>query len=65
MLQGIGRIRDVRSGPDGYLYLAIDDHRTRGRLSRIVRLEPSESIKFNPHFHPFTFGEEGGAAGRQ
>lgn len=65
LLQGIGRIRDVRSGPDGYLYLAIDDHRTRGRLSRIVRLEPVKAIEYNPHFHPYTFGVEGGAAGRE
>ena len=31
----VGRIRDVRNGPDGYLYLLIDDAR-----GRIVRLEP-------------------------
>ncbi len=24
LLQGIGRIRDVRQGPDGFIYLAID-----------------------------------------
>ncbi|NNE37447.1 MAG: PQQ-dependent sugar dehydrogenase, partial [Gammaproteobacteria bacterium] len=65
LLQGIGRIRDVRSGPDGYIYLAIDDHRTRGRFSRVVRLEPEQAIEFNPHYHPFTFGDEGGAAGRE
>jgi len=31
----LGRIRDVRSGPDGYLYLLTDE--TDGKL---VRLEP-------------------------
>ncbi len=31
----VGRIRDVRNGPDGFLYLLIDD--ARGRL---IRLEP-------------------------
>jgi glucose/arabinose dehydrogenase len=31
----VGRIRDVRSGPDGYLYLLTDD--PDGRL---LRLEP-------------------------
>ena len=64
LLQGIGRIRDVREGPDGYIYLAIDDHRSRGRLSIIVRLEPVEAIEFNPHYHPYTFGDEGGKFGR-
>jgi len=34
----LGRIRDVRQGPDGFLYLAIDDR--RGQLTRVVRLEP-------------------------
>jgi len=38
LLSGLGRIRDVRQGPDGYLYLAIDG---RGaRTTPIVRLEP-------------------------
>ena len=32
----VGRIRDVRNGPDGYLCLLIDDAR-----GRIVRLEPA------------------------
>lgn len=39
MLQGIGRIRDVRQGPDGYVYVAIED-RNDG-LTPIVRLEPA------------------------
>ena len=38
LVQGLGRIRDVRQGPDGFVYLAIDD---RGaQPSAIVRLEP-------------------------
>ena len=40
LVHGMGRIRDVRQGPDGYIYLAID-HR-RGELTPIVRLEPVE-----------------------
>jgi glucose/arabinose dehydrogenase len=35
---GIGRVRDVRQGPDGYIYLAIDDR--RGGPTAVVRLEP-------------------------
>ncbi|MCY4616211.1 MAG: PQQ-dependent sugar dehydrogenase [Chloroflexi bacterium] len=34
---GIGRVRDVRQGPDGYIYLAVEQ---RGQPSRVVRLEP-------------------------
>lgn len=37
---GRGRIRDVRQGPDGYIYLAIDDR--RGGLTPIVKLEPAD-----------------------
>ena len=37
MLQGaLGRIRDVRQGPDGFLYLALDSS-----SGAIVRLEPA------------------------
>lgn len=36
---GKGRIRDVRQGPDGFIYLAIDDR--QGGPSPIVRLEPA------------------------
>jgi glucose/arabinose dehydrogenase len=39
LLQGFGRIRDVRQGPDGFIYLAVDDRRG-GSLTPIVRLEP-------------------------
>jgi len=38
LLPYIGRIRDVRVGPDGYIYIAIED-RTRAPTP-IVRLEP-------------------------
>ena len=39
LFQRMGRIRDVRQGPDGYVYLAIDDR--RGGPAGIVRLEPA------------------------
>jgi glucose/arabinose dehydrogenase len=35
---GIGRVRDVRQGPEGYIYLAIEDR--RGAPTAVVRLEP-------------------------
>jgi glucose/arabinose dehydrogenase len=39
LIHGMGRIRDVRQGPDGFIYLAIDD---RGdALTGILRLEPT------------------------
>lgn len=41
LVRGIGRIRDVQQGPDGYIYLAIDDR--GGDPTRIVRLEPAGS----------------------
>ncbi len=34
------RIRDVREGPDGFLYLALDDF--AGGMSEIIRLEPTD-----------------------
>ena len=37
LIFGIGRVRDVRQGPDGYIYLAIEH---RGAPSQVVRLEP-------------------------
>ena len=38
LLEGqLGRIRDVRNGPDGFIYLLID-----GSRGKIVRLEPSD-----------------------
>jgi glucose/arabinose dehydrogenase len=36
MLEGIGRIRDVRVGPDGLVYLLTDE-----QDGRIIRLEPT------------------------
>ena len=43
LLPGVlGRIRDVRQGPDGLIYLAIDDRRGGG-LTPVVRLEPADS----------------------
>ena len=39
LLKGIGRIRDVRQGPDGFIYLAID---ADGGPQSIVRLEPAK-----------------------
>ena len=40
LMQGIGRIRDVREGPDGYIYVAIEGR--DGALTPIVRLEPAD-----------------------
>jgi aldose sugar dehydrogenase len=39
LVQRMGRIRDVRQGPDGFIYLAIDDR--GGQLTPIIRLEPA------------------------
>jgi aldose sugar dehydrogenase len=41
LLQGMGRIRDIREGPDGLIYLVIDDRRGGG-LTPVLRLEPAE-----------------------
>jgi glucose/arabinose dehydrogenase len=41
LVQRQGRIRDVRQGPDGYIYLAIES-RTGGQTP-IVRLEPASA----------------------
>jgi glucose/arabinose dehydrogenase len=38
LLQGHGRIRDVRQGPDGFIYVAIEDR--GGDPTSVVRLEP-------------------------
>ena len=40
LIQGIGRIRDVRERPDGYIYVAIEGR--GGALTPIVRLEPAD-----------------------
>ena len=42
LLQGIGRIRDLRQDPNGYIYVAIEDDEEDGALSPIVRLEPAD-----------------------
>jgi glucose/arabinose dehydrogenase len=39
LLRGFGRIRDVRQGPDGYIYIAIEDR--RGAPTAVYRLEPA------------------------
>ncbi|MBI4520459.1 MAG: PQQ-dependent sugar dehydrogenase, partial [Gemmatimonadetes bacterium] len=40
LVGALGRIRDVRQGPDGFIYLAIDDRSDPPRLTSVVRLEP-------------------------
>ncbi len=40
LLRHQGRIRDVRQGPDGLIYVAIEDQ--RGKPTSIVRLEPAK-----------------------
>ena len=37
---GIGRVRDVRQGPDGYIYIATEDRRGVNTPTAVVRLEP-------------------------
>ncbi len=39
IVKDIGRVRDVRVGPDGLVYLALN-HRSRENAGRIVRLRP-------------------------
>jgi glucose/arabinose dehydrogenase len=38
LFQGHGRIRDIRQGPDGYIYVAIEDR--TGAPTSVVRFEP-------------------------
>jgi glucose/arabinose dehydrogenase len=38
MVQQMGRIRDVRQSPDGYIYLVIEDR--DGKPTPILRMEP-------------------------
>ena len=40
LMQGVGRVRDVRQGPDGYIYVAIVGW-VAGERTPIVRLEPA------------------------
>jgi glucose/arabinose dehydrogenase len=42
----MGRIRDVRQGPDGYIYLVTDD-REGGKPTPIFRMEPIERAQSN------------------
>jgi len=39
LLSGFGRVRDVRQGPEGHIYVALDDRRGGG-VTPVVRLEP-------------------------
>ncbi len=41
LVHGMGRIRDVRQGPDWYIYLVIEDR--QGAPTPIVRLEPTNN----------------------
>jgi glucose/arabinose dehydrogenase len=38
LLQGVGRVRDVRQGPDGFIYIVTDDR--QGSPTPVLRLEP-------------------------
>jgi glucose/arabinose dehydrogenase len=40
VLDNLGRIRDIRQGPDGFVYLAVDSR--LGDATRVVRLEPAD-----------------------
>ena len=39
LLRGVGRVRDIRQGPDGFIYVAIESR--QGNETPIVRLEPA------------------------
>ena len=41
LLHRMGRVRDVRQGPDGLIYVAIDGNR-KGDKTPIYRLEPAD-----------------------
>ena len=41
LLRGVGRVRDIRQGPDGFIYVAIESR--QGNETPIVRLEPAGS----------------------
>lgn len=40
LVSRMGRIRDVRQGPDGYIYIAFDH--APGSVPSVVRLEPAD-----------------------
>lgn len=42
LLTGFARIRDIRQGPDGFIYLALDERGGDG-LSRVMRMEPGDT----------------------
>ncbi len=44
LMLGFGRIRAITQGPDGLIYIAIDDRRGGG-LTPIVRLEPADGTQ--------------------
>ena len=44
LMIGFGRIRAITQGPDGLIYIAIDDRRGGG-LTPIIRLEPGDGIQ--------------------
>jgi glucose/arabinose dehydrogenase len=44
LMLGFGRVRAITQGPDGLIYIAIDDRRGGG-LTPIVRLEPVEEVE--------------------
>ena len=44
LLHGVFRIRDVRQGPDGFIYLATDNR--AGGLTDIVRMEPAVTATY-------------------
>ena len=46
LAQQMGRIRDVRQGPDGYIYLVTED-REGGKPTPIYRMEPVERTQTN------------------
>ncbi|HSG07843.1 MAG TPA: DinB family protein [Longimicrobiales bacterium] len=60
MLQRMGRIRDVRQGPDGYLYVAFESR--DGSPTSIVRLEPTEEPSTPPGFANEFAGQFNGSA---
>jgi glucose/arabinose dehydrogenase len=40
LFPNMGRVRDVRQGPDGYIYLVVEDD--DGKPTPVYRLEPVE-----------------------
>ena len=38
LLQGMGRVRDIRQGPDGFIYIVTDDR--DGKPTPVLRIEP-------------------------